>query len=280
MKKKNSRSLSVLFISGALIWSFQSCNIKTSDSHNHDTDSTHTEHGHQTKEKDQAHSTHWSYAGETGPEKWASLCSSFSDCSGKHQSPIDITGGEFSAELSELELNYTDGQTLNAINNGHTVQINQIENSFLSLDSVKYELKQLHFHCPSEHTVGSEAFPMEVHLVHISDDKNIAVVGVLFVEGEENSFLTNIINELPSIPDSSISSETQINITSLLPVTKKYYKYMGSLTTPPCSEGVNWFVLQTPITASKEQIEKIASIMPVNNARPVQPLNDRPIKTN
>jgi len=285
MKQTNnfSKSFFIFLAAGVLAWNLQSCSGGSSDSHNHehDADSTHEGHAHDAHaEKEGKHDVHWSYAGESGPEKWANLCPSFSGCSGDHQSPIDIKGEEFSEELTELNLSYIDGSKLNVVNNGHSVQVNYEAGSKVSLDSVDFELKQFHFHCPSEHTVGGEAFPMEVHLVHVSADKNITVVGVLVQEGEENPFLASIINEFPTVADSTITSETPVNITTLLPVTKKYYKYNGSLTTPPCTEGVNWFVLQSPVTASKEQIEQMKAMMPANNARPVQPLNDRAIKTN
>lgn len=248
--------------------------------HNHKHDSEH-KHSHDsaTTHKEKDHKPHWSYEGETGPEKWGQLCTSFSDCNGKKQSPIDLKGAEFEEGLGELAIMYKNTSTLKAINNGHTVQVNlDAENSF-EVDGGAFSLKQFHFHCPSEHTIDGNSYPMEAHLVHISDSGKIAVIGVMFEQGEENAFLANILSALPTEANKEVSDSTiSYDVNTFLPEDKSYYRYAGSLTTPPCSEGVIWTVLKTSVTASAEQIEAFEQMMPTNN-RPIQPLNDRAITT-
>lgn len=283
MKLSNDKKTSLIYFAIALLFTLGSTSCGTSsheghedDSHGHDSTAMHEDH-----ESAKEHNcAHWTYKGESGPEKWAELCPDYSGCSGTKQSPIDLNGDQFNEELEELILSYSSGTELNATNNGHTVQVNIANGSTFMLDTIPFELKQFHFHCPSEHTLSGKVFPMEVHLVHLSEAGAIAVVGILFEEGEENAFLSTIINELPVSADSTVTSTTNVDVNSLLPKTKNYYKYTGSLTTPPCTEGVNWFVMKTPISASKEQIEKFISMMPAHNARPVQPLNERTIGSN
>jgi len=251
----------------------------THEGHDHAAgDSAHaaTEEKHESKE----HKPHWSYEGETGPEKWAQLCSDFTDCSGHKQSPIDINGASFAEGLGELAINYDSDCKYDAINNGHTVQVNMDDDNSFEVDGETFKLKQFHFHCPSEHTVDGAAFPMEAHLVHISEAGRIAVIGVLFNEGEANNFLSGIVNLIPSEANTEAQdTAVSFDVNKILPETKEYYRYSGSLTTPPCTEGVIWTVLKNPVTASAEQIKAFSDAMPANNARPVQSLNDREIST-
>ena len=181
-------------------------------------------------------------------------------------------------ESNPIQFNY---QPINLTvkNNGHTIQVDYPPGSAIVLDGKKYELLQFHFHTPSEHTVDRIALAMEMHLVHQNSEGNLAVVGVLVKEGEENYFLQQIWEHLPESKGEKEVKGVKINAENLLPSNRDYYSYSGSLTTPPCSEGVSWNVLKMPIEASAEQIEHFMEIYQMN-ARPVQPLNRRKIKLN
>ncbi|NJO92731.1 MAG: carbonic anhydrase family protein [Chloroflexia bacterium] len=227
-------------------------------------------------EKTEKHEVHWSYEGETGPEHWAHIVADC-DCGGKAQSPIDISGDLVDKDFAELRLDYQTDSTLDIVNNGHTIKLDYPFGTFKIGEEI-YKLAQFHFHAGSEHTINGTRYPLEVHLVHLNNSNNIAVIGVLFEEGEENVFLKKIYEKVPDETNETISEAMVIDVKNLLPKKKTYYHYMGSLTTPPCTEGVKWFVMKNTITASKEQIERISKFMPANNYRPVQPLNDRKIE--
>jgi carbonic anhydrase len=222
------------------------------------------------------HEVHWSYEGETGPEHWAHIVKDC-DCGGKSQSPIDINGDMVDKDFVELQLDYQSDSTLDIVNNGHTIKLDYPFGTFM-IGEETYKLAQFHFHAGSEHTIGGTRYPLEVHLVHLNEAKNIAVIGILFEEGEENVLLKKIYEKMPDEVNESISEALEIDVNNLLPKERSYYHYSGSLTTPPCTEGVKWFVMKNTITASKEQIERISKFMPVNNYRPVQPLNGRTIE--
>lgn len=226
----------------------------------------------------EAHNTHWQYEGETGPEYWASACG-FKDCNGKHQSPIDIAETAVSDSLTSLNLMYHESVNCNFINNGHSVQVNFVDSAnVFTLNGNVFTLKQFHFHSPSEHTVGGSAYPCEVHLVHASTSGELAVIGVLIEKGEENPFIAQLLTELPKKANDEELIDAMVNPSEILPADISYYAYSGSLTTPPCSEGVNWFVLKQAVQASQEQIDALIAVMPLNNARPVQSLNDRVVE--
>ncbi len=256
-------------VATAFSFSFTSCG-GSHEGHEGHADSTNAE----------AHGAkpHWAYEGEAGPAKWATLCNEYSSCSGHNQSPIDLTVGSLEEGQGELATTYTDSMSFAAVNNGHTVQVNISEEGKLSIAGRTYSLKQFHFHATSEHTVDGAKYPMEVHLVHVDDSSNIAVIGVLFQEGEVNPFLSTFIDALPAKAETDTAAGIKFSLASLFPADMTYFRYAGSLTTPPCTEGVVWTVLKTPVTASKEQLEKMASMMPKENARPVQPLGDRTIE--
>ena len=218
--------------------------------------------------------TRWGYAAENGPDVWARLSPEYRLCSiGIHQSPIDIVNPT-PVELPALVFNYQP-VTLNIHNTGHTIQVTYPKGSWIEVDGTKYHLLQFHFHAPSEHTVKGQSSDIEMHLVHESEEGALAVIGVLIESGRDNSEFIPIWHHLPSTPGESEHSEDIIfNAVNLLPSRKHTYRYDGSLTTPPCSEGVKWFVLTTPIEMSESQIAAFKSIMSGNN-RPVQPLNGR-----
>lgn len=224
-----------------------------------------------TKEKGK---TKWGYIGEKGPDSWGSLSSDYQVCqSGKTQSPVNLQSA-VDADLPELKIDYKD-TPLRIINNGHTIQVNYQPGSFLTLDNEPFELLQFHFHHPSEHKVEGEALPMELHLVHKNKKGDLAVVGVFLKEGEVNPTLQEIWQVMPMKESGEKTiSNLNVNASDLLPEEKDYYRYFGSLTTPPCSETVNWIVLKEPVEISSPQVKKFAQVFPMN-ARPVQVVKRR-----
>ncbi|MCY0964068.1 carbonic anhydrase [Parathalassolituus penaei] len=217
---------------------------------------------------------HWEYEGAEGPEHWGDLDAAYTACKvGKNQSPVDISGG-VDAELPPITFNYvTRGDTV--LNNGHTVQVNYLPGSSIEVNGHKYELKQFHFHAPSENTINGESFPMEGHFVHADADGNLAVVGVMFREGEMNDTLQIAWDQLPMEASEPEALTGTLNAARMLPDNRDYYQFSGSLTTPPCSEGVNWMVLKGVVTASPEQLKQFTAAVHHANNRPVQPLNAR-----
>ncbi len=225
-----------------------------------------------------AYAGHWAYEGEEGPAKWGELSPDFEAClKGRSQSPIDIRNEIGAAKAAPIKFNYaTDVSEI--LNNGHTVQANLIAGSSITVDGIDYQLKQFHFHTPSENLIHGEAFPMEMHLVHVDKDGNLAVVGVMIKEGKENAALAKLWAQMPHHADDKHALIAKVNPGSLLPDAPGYYRFDGSLTTPPCSEGVRWMVMQQPISASKEQIEMFAeAVHGGHNARPVQAVGARVI---
>ncbi len=218
--------------------------------------------------------TQWSYKGETGPENWHLLSEEFKDCAGTHQSPINIITSETKEANTKqpLQINY-DVVKVKVKNTGKTVKayIDNNENNYTSLiDGKEYTLLQFHFHTPSEHKVDNKSFPAELHFVHQNND-SLAVIGVFIVEGDHNPELDKLLSALNGDQHSN-----SINVLNLMPQNLSYYHYKGSLTTPPCSEIVNWYVLIHPIEASKDQLENLHQIMG-GNARPTMPLNNRTV---
>ena len=217
---------------------------------------------------------HWSYSGEDGPYKWGDLSDDYRMCSeGRNQSPIDLAGA-ISADLEELILDYPNRGLVGEVNTGHTLQENLNPGNFATIRGQKYEAKQFHFHSPSEHRINGKSYPLEIHMVHSNSNSQLAVIGFLFVEGEENSML----NQLNGFrPPGMAPYEGPIDYNDVVTNRGEYYTYNGSLTTPPCSEGVLWVILKNPITASKEQIERFHDKMGADTNRPIQPRNARTI---
>jgi len=224
------------------------------------------------------HAPHWGYGGERGPAKWGDMEADFAACKlGKEQSPIDIRNAQQSA-LPALDFKYAaSGGDL--VNNGHTIQVNLAEGGVLTLDGVPYKLVQFHFHTPSEEKINGKAYPMEAHLVHQNADGKLAVVAVMFKEGKANAALDPIFKSLPHTEGSKKALAANLDAAALLPAEHGYFKYIGSLTTPPCSEGVRWQVLKQPLEVSKSQIAAFHKLYSMN-ARPVQPLNGRKVEEN
>jgi carbonic anhydrase len=213
----------------------------------------------------------WTYSGKTGPSHWSEVSRI---CKYGHaQSPIDIKQPQLK-ELPLLEFDYRPA-ALNVIDNGHTVQVNYVPGSTLKVGNKTYELVQFHFHHLSETAVRGKHSPLEAHLVHKDADGNLAVVAVLLNEGEANAAVATTWANIPAEKEKAVApANVQVDGAQLLPANRRYYTFPGSLTTPPCTENVTWFVMVNPMTISKEQIEKFAKLYP-NDERPVQPLNNR-----
>ncbi len=220
---------------------------------------------------------HWGYSGETGPAHWGSLAPEFKMCGeGKSQSPINITGA-VKGDLPELKFNYDDSD-LHLVNNGHTIKADYSSGSSISVGGDRYNLLQFHFHSMSENAIEGELFPLEAHLVHANAAGELAVVGVMFKEGEANPLLEKLWKYTPSKANSTMSVSGSIKVTDLLPKSPAYYAFTGSLTTPPCTEGVRWMVLKQQVTASQEQIAKFRNYFDGHDTnRPVQPLYGRTV---
>lgn len=220
-----------------------------------------------------AESVHWGYSGEEGPEHWASLSPDFGACAGKNQSPINLTGS-IKADLKPLRIAYRPGG-YEIVNNGHTVQVNYRPGSSLGIDGVAFTLTQFHFHVPSENYIQGKGYAMEGHLVHADQDGNLAVLALLYSEGPASKALGRLWPLMPETAGDTHPLPSTFDATTLLPASRTYYRFNGSLTTPPCTEGIRWLVLKTPVAASKAQVEAFAHVMHHPNNRPVQPLNAR-----
>jgi carbonic anhydrase len=217
---------------------------------------------------------HWGYSGH-GPAAWGEVPGAEACKLGKLQSPIDIRDAKKTG-LPPLDLHYQKGGA-SIVDNGHTVQIDLADAGFLNVGGVPYKLVQFHFHAPSEEKIGGKGFPMVIHLVHKAADGKLAVVAVLLKEGKADAALAPLFTAMARETIASRKLYAGFDATEILPADKGYYKYVGSLTTPPCSEGVAWHVLKQPITVSKAQIETFRKHYRMN-ARPVQPLNDRVVE--
>ena len=219
----------------------------------------------------------WSYSDKTGPEYWGDLSSEYSLCkTGKKQTPIDIRDTKLT-DLKPVEFNYQSSK-LEILNNGHTIQVNNSNSGFIIAQGVQFNLAQFHFHTPSENKINGRQYPLELHLVHKNTKGELAVIGVMFEEGEKNAIIEKIENNTPESPGKEKKVDNiSINPEDILPGNASYYHFEGSLTTPPCSEGVQWYVLKTPMKASREQIQKFAKLFG-ENARPIQSINNRQVK--
>ncbi|HOY76574.1 MAG TPA: carbonic anhydrase [Hyphomonadaceae bacterium] len=223
--------------------------------------------------KTPAHPAHWSYGGEGGPEHWAELAPDNKACSaGFQQSPIDLKGA-MTANVDAPHPRWTAARGGLIVNNGHTIQVDVSTGGSIALDGKDFALKQFHFHHPSEHTIDGKQYPLEVHFVHAAKDGDLAVVGVMFAEGEANTNLDAIWATAPA-REGKAAIAFEIDPSKFVPAKSSAYRYEGSLTTPPCSETVHWTVMAQPQTVSAGQVAAFSSLFPWN-ARPVQPLNRR-----
>jgi carbonic anhydrase len=225
------------------------------------------------------HPPHWSYNGATGPTHWKSMETEFEACGiGREQSPIDIrTSSAQKTDLPAIRFDYRPGP-LKIIDNGHTVQVNVAPGSTIDVGGRRFELVQFHFHRPSEEAIDGKHQDMVAHLVHKDAEGKLGVVAVLLKSGAVNPAVASLWSNLPSRKEVEVAVPgVTIDPAELLPADRAYYTFAGSLTTPPCSEGVAWFVLKNPTTLSPGEIERFARLYPMN-ARPVQPLNGRVVR--
>ena len=224
----------------------------------------------------EAHPPHWAYEGKEGPADWGKLDSTYATCSlGHTQSPIDIKDAK-SADLPALKFDYQ-AVPLNIIDNGHTIQINYPAGSTLAVGDKTYTLKQFHFHHPSEEHINGHGFDLVSHLVHADADGHLAVVAILFKPGAENPLLATLWKSIPSEKEKAVDVPgVMIDVSTLLPDDHGYYTFTGSLTTPPCSEDVTWYVLKSQSSISSAEVAAFAKLYP-KDARPIQPLNGRQV---
>lgn len=221
---------------------------------------------------------HWSYEGEGSPANWSRLRPEFGTCAtGRRQSPIDIREG-IRVDLEAIKFDYQLSQ-FRIADNGHTVQVSVGEGSTMSVMGRTYQLLQFHFHRPSEERINGKAFDMVIHLVHRDDEGRLAVVAVLLEKGAENPLIQTLWNNMPLETNQDVAPAVAVELKNLLPENRAYYTYMGSLTTPPCTEDVLWMVFKQPMPVSAEQVA-IFSRLYRNNARPIQPSNNRLVKEN
>jgi carbonic anhydrase len=224
---------------------------------------------------------HWSYDGENGPQAWGRLKPEFVQCAvGKRQSPINIEeGATLLGPAEPIEFNYSPSQG-SVVNNGHTIQVDvQGENSIVVRGST-FRLVQFHFHTPSEEQIDFRRYPMVAHLVHKNDEGQLAVVAVLLepAPGNGNPVIEKVWTYMPLDTNDRVRLPREsLNLNEILPDDRRYFQFMGSLTTPPCTEGVLWLVLKKPVQLSKAQLRIFTQVYP-HNARPTQPLNGRPVR--
>ncbi|MEB6334133.1 carbonic anhydrase [Serratia rhizosphaerae] len=218
--------------------------------------------------------THWSYDGDEGPDHWGKLTQDFSLCStGKNQSPVNIQSA-LKTHHGKLNLTFQPGKQQIA-NNGHSIQINVSEGNTLTLDNTTYTLQQFHFHSPSENEIDGKRFPLEAHFVYQDNGGALAVLALMFNQGAANTQLAQAWKQMPTDVGKTAALFPPMDIKALLPKKFNYFRFSGSLTTPPCSEGVIWMVLNKPATASAQQISQFTSVIHHTNNRPIQPLNGR-----
>jgi len=215
---------------------------------------------------------HWSYEGPTGPDTWGALDAANKMCSiGSQESPIDIVG-PVDAIQAPLEISWP-MRPDTIVNNGHTIQLNFSAGNTLTVGGRSYVLTQFHFHHPSEHLIGGERFAMEAHFVH-ADGNDLAVIGVFMTPGRSDAAFNRIVSTMPISEGPPLPANPTIDPNSLLPTQRGYYRYEGSLTTPPCSETVDWLVFSEPVAVARTDIESFARLYPMN-ARPAQSRNRR-----
>jgi carbonic anhydrase len=219
---------------------------------------------------------HWGYAGDVAPERWAELSPEFRQCGmGTRQSPIDIRDG-IKVELEKIQFDYRPSGFA-VLDSGHTVQVNLAPGNALQVMGRRYELVQFHFHRPSEERVNGRQFDMVAHLVHKDAEGRLAVVAVLLEQGLDQPLVQTIWNNLPLERGEALPAPGLLDMTQLLPEKRGYYTYMGSLTMPPCTEGVLWMVMRQPVQLSAHQLAIFAKLYPMN-ARPIQAGSGRLIK--
>jgi len=220
--------------------------------------------------------TYWAYEGEFGPANWANINSAWAKCAaGTRQSPIDLRDG-IKVDLEQIAFDYRPS-LFNEVDNGHTIQVTVGGGNFITVGGNTYELQEFHFHRPSEERINGKGTEMVIHLMHRSAAGEQAVVAVLLERGTANNLIQTVWNHLPLEKYVAVSPSIVIDVNEVLPARRDYFTYMGSLTTPPCSEGVLWIVMKQPMQVSPAQMALFSRLYPLN-ARPAQPSHGRVIK--
>lgn len=223
-----------------------------------------------------ARGTHWSYEGDSGPANWSKINVDWAKCgNGSRQSPIDIRDG-MKVELEQISFDYHPS-SFNVVDNGHTVQVGVSGGNYITVQNRMFELQQFHFHRPSEERINGKAFEMVVHLVHRDAEGRLAVLALLLERGAPQATIQTVWNNLPLEKFETMQPTILLDPAEMLPARRDYYTYMGSMTSPPCSEGVLWLVMKQPVQASPAQMALFSRLYPLN-ARPIQPANGRIIK--
>ncbi len=219
----------------------------------------------------------WGYTGDTAPEKWGYIQGAEKCGQSKSQSPINIvnTKVKLNGKLPAPKFNYSLGDVKDIVDNGHSLQFDFKEGSYMEFEGTKYMLIQFHAHEESEHTIDGVRYPLELHFVHKSAAGKIIVVGVMVKEGEENSYFEKLKVFKSLAKNAKEDTDIAFDPEKMYPTNKAYYTYEGSLTTPPCSDQVTWIVFKNPITMTEGEIEDVAKHLPKSNNRPVQPINGR-----
>jgi carbonic anhydrase len=220
----------------------------------------------------------WGYTGDTQPENWSTLSPDFQACkNGKEQSPVDLPDA-VDLGSKDLAIDYKTSPLV-LVNNGLTLRADYAPGSTITLDGQPYDLIQFHFHTPSEHLIAEKPYAMELHLVHRNQAGALAVIGLFIEAGKQNPIVQKIWDVMPDQPNTEKAvRELLVNADRLLPKNRSFYRYQGSLTTPPCSEGVAWIVMREPIALSSKQIARFQQLFD-HNARPVQPMNQRSLRS-
>ncbi len=220
--------------------------------------------------------SHWDYMGIEGPEHWGMLTEKYMTCeTGNRQSPINITMTHHGDHQQQLVFHYQTSQ-LHEMNNGHTIQVSHVSGCRVDLNDRKYQLRQFHFHAPSEHHIEGKAFPMEMHLVHQDETGHVLVLAVMMATDAPQPVLSKLWKWLPEQIEEEVSIPLELSLTDVLPTNTHHYAYSGSLTTPPCTEGVQWIVLKDPMHVTQQDVDQFVQIIGLN-ARPIQPLRNRHI---
>jgi carbonic anhydrase len=221
-------------------------------------------------------STPWAYTGEGAPDRWGQLQPEFRQCAiGTRQSPIDLRD-TIKVDQEQIQFDYK-ASSFSVVDNGHTIQVNVAPGNAIQVMGRRYELQQFHFHRPSEERINGRQYDMVAHLVHKDAEGRLAVVAVLLERGQDQGLIQTVWNYLPLERGDTYAAPVPIDLSQLLPKDRAYFSYMGSLTTPPCTEGVLWMVLRQPVPVSTQQISVFTHLYPMN-ARPLQAQSGRLIK--
>ena len=217
---------------------------------------------------------HWKYTGSKGPEYWGDLSPDYVSCkTGMNQSPINIDK-TITSTPKPLKA-FQRFPAVDIVNNGQTIQVDFKPGNILVIDGQMFQMKQVSFHAPSENQIMGKSFPLEAHFLHADSNDNVAILAVMYEEGHENKAIAKLWNQMPKRKGKPVKLNSKVLAGELIPRQKEYYRFSGSLTAPPCSEGVVWVVMKAPMTASKRQIDAFKEVMREDNNRPVQPLNAR-----